>query len=83
MALDDKTITGAANIIAALVPALGPYGPVIALGISVLEKVAPVVYNEIVTLIHQIQSGKEVTEEDTKRLEILCEALKNPGNYFA
>ena len=75
-------ISSIETLINEILPALGPYGPAIALGVSVLEKVAPAVYQEVGNLISQIKSGDTVTPDDLAKLQGLIANLSNPDQYF-
>ena len=70
------------EILATLTPLLGPYGPAIAAGIAILEKVAPAAYQDITLVISNIRSGETVAPEDVAKLNEIITRLKNPDNYF-
>lgn len=82
MANTNVDIASIESLINEILPALGPYGPAIALGVSVLENVAPAVYQEVGNLISQIKSGDTVTTDDLAKLTALISNLENPDQYF-
>lgn len=79
---NDIDIESIEALINKILPELGPYGPAIALAVSVLEKVAPAVYQEVGNLISQIESGATVTSGDLAKLQDLLSNLSNPDQYF-
>jgi hypothetical protein len=77
-----QIISSAAQVLLALIPSLTPYGVVIDLAFSLAEKVAPVVYQEIKTLIATIQDGGTPTAADIAKLRGLLDNLQSPESYF-
>lgn len=64
------------------IPALAPFSAPIALGFNLVSNVAPALYDEIKTLIAQIQAGGTPTQADLDALQAIIANLQNPDDYF-
>ena len=64
------------------IPGLAPFSAPIALGFNLVSTVAPALYDEIKTLIAQIQAGGTPTQSDLDALQAIIYNLKNPDEYF-